>query len=305
MKIIGAVIAALCLLSASCKNETTPNETNTTTSTAATITETAAARRPTAMAAFTAATELTVSFVGLNVFVLGNGVERATVLRAGGGHHQQIIFPQAMETTLKAMFSGVTCSGGRCFVPFDGRAFRVVDASGSPSTTPFVQSKDFKLIVTHLAKVPGVGNAFNQANINSDVFDKPKKGKFIAGFFELSGGSVDDVIPFTCTAHFDGQAPSGQQFPRVVKVKFPLSSSAKLQVFEGGTSGWVDVVTLTTLPSPLFFTVDNNVSGAASHFGNYAGVSKSGVHLPDVKPDDPKCIEGSGDVAGCSDSQWP
>lgn len=92
MKTIG-VVAALCLLVLSCKNETSTNQTNTETSSATAKVETDARLRPTPAALPTLATDLTVTFAGMITFVIPkNGVQRAVVLRAPG-HPKAIHFP--------------------------------------------------------------------------------------------------------------------------------------------------------------------------------------------------------------------
>jgi len=307
MKIIGAALAALCLLLVSCKKEAPTNQTDTaTTSTRVTATPKTdtAARGSSTTSRFTAATELTVHFTGMIVFVLSNGVERAVPLRVSG-HKLEIAFPKDMETEFEKVFKPRKC-GIECVLPFDNQAFRIVDASNTPLTAPFDPSSTFKSTVTHLTKVPlpaSAADTFKVGNIKSDVFAKPKKSTLMGGFFELAGGK-GEVTPFTCKAHFGTDMSTSQSFPRLVTVKFALPSDAKLQVNQGG-AGWVDLVTLTKLPSPLSFTVDNNMKTKVSHFDNYALLSKKKVNLPDVNLDDKDCVEASGDVPGCSDSQWP
>ncbi len=317
MKIISATAITICLLLVACKKEGPASLTNTETTATSTATAT-----PTAMdtattttgtvesqAKLVAATNLNVFFTGMVTFVLSNGAQRAVLPRIGG-HHLQIVFPFSMKTQVEATFKGVKCVVD-CPVPFDGRAFRVVDASGNPLPGGFNPSSTFASTVTHLQSVPlpaSLKDTFDVKNIEPDVFKDPQKGSFIAGFFELAGGT-GDAQPFTCTAHFQGQAGS-HSFPMYVIVNFKLPAGAKLQVFEAGSTGWADLVTLTTLTGPVKVTVDNNMPGPVSHFDDYALLSTKRiggkpVDLPDVIPDTTNCIPGHGDVPGCSDSQWP
>src|SRR4051812_3103296 len=98
-KIIGVGAAVLCLFIVSCKNESFQDGTTTrttataSTGTAAASTATGANQTMTAGSGsavmktgstFTAATDLTVTFKGLVVFALSNGVERAVVPRITG-----------------------------------------------------------------------------------------------------------------------------------------------------------------------------------------------------------------------------
>lgn len=288
MKIIGVTFSVLCLLMVSCRNETPTNQTNTTTTTN-TTTETPS---------------LTVEFSGIVVFALSNGVQRAAVLRVP--HHPlQIAFPIEMKPELERVFNRLKCDK-KCFVPLDGRAFRIVDANDNPPTAGFKSTRRFSSIVTHLRDLPYVGDAFNNENMDADLFCEPKKGKFVAGFFELAGGD-GDVTPFNCTAHYGGDKKTSRPFPKVVTVRFDLSPGAKLQVKEAGM-GWVNLVTLTKFAKPTLI-VDNNLKDTMSHFGGYAFLSKKNrVKVPTIELDDPNCKEPKsdrGDVPGCSDTQWP
>ena len=311
MKIMSAILTALCLLAASCKNEQ-PNQTTAATSgttSAASDTASTSNFRNATTSRFTPATDLTVTFSGMIVFALSNGVERAVVLRTTG-HNLQIVFPATMKTEVETVFAPRKC-GIECIVPFDDLSFQIVDKNGTPLSTGFNPSSTFKTDVTHLSRVPlsaSLADTFDVGNIEKDVFDKPNKSTLIGGFFALAGGD-GTVTPFRCLAHYGSDKTTSQKFPKVVSVNFKLPPGAKLQVNKGG-AGWVDLVTLTALPGPLSFVVDNNMGSKVSHFDNYARLSKKRdggkvVKLPDVNLDDPSCVEGFGDVPGCSDSQWP
>ncbi|HEX3068742.1 MAG TPA: hypothetical protein VHX14_09195 [Thermoanaerobaculia bacterium] len=290
MKTIG-VVTTLCLLIFSCQGML-PNHP-----------DTASVSSP--------ATELTVTFTGMVVFVIPTGgVQRAVVLRVPG-HKQQITFPKSMKTEVEAMFKKTTC-GGDCPVDFDDVAFQIVDASGSTPNTAFNPINGFSgssPTVTNLSGVPlptPVKDTFDAGNIEKDVFDPPKKSTLIGGFFALNGGD-GRVTSFKCTAHWDNDLKTTRSFARLVSVTFKLLPGSRLQANKDG-AGWKDLVTLTTLPGPLTFSVDNNLGGM-SHFDNYALLSTKRVNglkvkLPDVNRDDPTCKE-KGDVPGCSDTQWP
>jgi hypothetical protein len=317
------VFLALCVLAFSCKERTTRNQTDTTATTSAT-----AAASTTTSAAFsefmlkrldqnlairralgaTPANTLRVIFRGMVVHVFdtgtgGSGVERAVMIDASG-HTPTIDFPDSMQTALEKALgkSAVKCHSGvhLCMVDFKGLAFQIADKDGK-ALSGFSPIGNFN-IVTKLTNVPGVGSMFDRQNLDSDLFESaPKASGVVDGFFELGGGK-GDAKRFGCQGRFNGQK-TFTDFPRFVFVDFPLSTGTQLQV-QKTSGGWVKLVDLTG--SPVIDVLNLNSGGMGqSDFDSFKNISKMPSTLPAVENDQSDCTSESGDVPGCSNSQWP
>jgi len=250
-------------------------------------------------------THVRVTFKGLVTHFLGNNVQRAVVLKTMS-HKATILFPGALKNEIKAAFPNATC-GTDCEVILKDVGFRIVDSGGTPGTA-FSPSPTFDRVVTHLQRVPNAGDTFDQGNIESDVFTPKSGSQVVAGYFELAGAK-DTVEAFNCKGKFHSQG-SGMDFPHKVHMDFDVSGDARLETQAAGASGWTLVATLPAGSSFTFF-VTNDTANAVSHFDEFARFSKkrdgSGnpIDLENVEKVNPRDQCTSGDIPGCSNSQWP
>ncbi len=248
-----------------------------------------------------------VKFEGLVTHVLGDGVERAVVLRVPS-HPGTISLPASMKSALETALgsTGNVSCGSTCEVTMDGLAFRIVDSAGNPGGN-FRKDQSFSDYVTKLKDVPAPSDLFSRSNLHDEIFASapPQSHPAFHGYFELGGG-VGYATRFKCDGIFRGYS-NARPFPRKVYADFDLGPGQILEVRTPTSSDWIRVA---ELPDGEQLTISNDVYNSVSHFDHYACLSKISqngqcVKLPEVVKADPNCTQPHADVLGCSNSTWP